>query len=262
MRFGKTYILVLLTFFQSFASFSQDTVANGRYKVAIFTPLFLDSAFDAGNNYRFEKYFPKYINPGLEFYEGVQLALDSMAKEGAQLDVFVYDLRSSTQTLQQVLQSEQFRGTDLILAHINGTELWPLAETASKEKIPFINVNFPNDGGVKNNPYLVILNSKLETHCEGIYKFLQRQHALSQITVFRKKGVQEDRLQAALENYGKQTSSVPLKLKFVMLNDGFDSTQLRAHLHKERMNACVIASFDLNFGLAASNSLPWAMTFR
>ncbi|HEY8971191.1 MAG TPA: hypothetical protein VIM64_18935, partial [Puia sp.] len=54
--------------------------STGRHKLAIFLPLYLDSAFDASNNYRYDKSFPKFINPGLEFYEGVQLALDSLQK--------------------------------------------------------------------------------------------------------------------------------------------------------------------------------------
>ncbi len=246
--------LILLVLLLALSSFSQDS-AGKRLQVAIFTPLYLDSAFDAGGNYRFDKYFPKYINPGLEFYEGVQLALDSLQKEGAQLDVFVYDLRSTTQSLQQVLQSDEFKNTDLILAHINNNELWPLADAAARQKIPFINVNFPNDGGITNNPYYVVLNSTLKTHAEGIYKYLQRQHPLSQIVVFRKKGIQEDRLQAALDNYAKSTASVPLKLKYVMLSDNFDSTQLRQHLDKSRTTACVIGSLDMNFGLNVSQQL-------
>lgn len=251
----KVFGLVFLAVLQAFVAFSQDSTANRRYQVAVFTPLYLDSAFDAGMNYRYDKYFPKFINPGLEFYEGVQLALDSLKKEGAQLDVFIHDLRSSKQSLQQILESEQFKETDLILAHINNTELWPLAEAAAREKIPFVNVNFPNDAGIRNNPYYVILSSRLETHSEGIYKYLQRQHALSNIVVFRKKGVQEDRLQAALDNYGKVTASVPLKIKYVTLEDNFDSTKLISHLNKDRMTACVVGSFDLNFGLTISQQL-------
>jgi hypothetical protein len=73
--------------------------------------------------------------------------------------------------------------------------------------------------------------------------------------VFRKKGIQEDRLQSALDAYGKTTASVPLKLKYVMLSGNFDSTQLRQHLSKDRMTACVIGSLDLNFGLEVSQRL-------
>lgn len=250
-RFFVVFVLALL---QVTVSFSQDSLAK-RYQVAVFTPLYLDSAFDNAGNYRYDKYFPKFFNPGLEFYEGVQLALDSLEKEGAQLDVFVYDLRSGKQSLKQVLESEEFKETDLILAHINNNELWPLAEAAAKQKVPFINVNFPSDGGITNNPYFVMLNSSLKTHAEGIYKYLQRQHSLSNIVVFRKKGVQEDRLQAALDNYSKVTASVPLKIKYVMLGDTPDSLQIRQQLNDNRMTACVIGSLDLNFGLAISQEL-------
>lgn len=253
MRFTR-FLLFLFTLLQVTDSFSQDSAAK-RYQVAVFTPLYLDSAFDQAGNYRYDKYFPKFINPGLEFYEGVQLALDSLEKEGASLDVFVYDLRSAKQSLKQVLESEEFQSTDLILANINNNELWPLAEAAAKQKVPFINVNFPNDGGITNNPYFVMLNSSLKTHAEGIYKYLQRQHALSNIVVFRKKGVQEDRLQSALDNYAKVTASVPVKLKYVTLADNFDSTQLRQHLTANRTTACVIGSLDLNFGLNISQQL-------
>ena len=60
----------------SIVSFAQNN--NSKQKIAVFAPLYLDSAFDATNTYRYDKSFPKFINPGLEFYEGVQLALDSL----------------------------------------------------------------------------------------------------------------------------------------------------------------------------------------
>ena len=73
-----------------------------KHRIALFAPLYLDSAFDRTGNYRYGKTeFPDFISPGLEFYEGAQLALDSMSREGKQLEVFVYDTRSASQTLAQ-----------------------------------------------------------------------------------------------------------------------------------------------------------------
>src|SRR5436190_5752176 len=75
-----------------------------KHKIAIFAPLFLDSAFDESHEYKYAKnVFPKFINSGVEFYEGAQLALDSLNKEGSQLEVFIYDTRSATETLEQQL---------------------------------------------------------------------------------------------------------------------------------------------------------------
>src|SRR5215208_6385709 len=73
-----------------------------KHKIAIFVPLYLDSAFDNDNEYRYAKnVFPKFINPGLEFYEGAQLALDSLNKESAELEIFIYDTRSTKESIQQ-----------------------------------------------------------------------------------------------------------------------------------------------------------------
>src|SRR5215471_17594970 len=70
------------------------TAQTTKHKIAILAPLYLDSAFDDQSNYRYDKQFPKFFNPGLEFYEGAQLALDTLAKEGVVLEAFVYDTRS------------------------------------------------------------------------------------------------------------------------------------------------------------------------
>jgi hypothetical protein len=88
----KRYLFLFLVV--GFLQFQDLLRKNVKHKIAIFSPLYLDSAFDDLNNYRYEKQFPKFINPGLEFYEGVQLALDSLAKEGTPLEVFIYDTRS------------------------------------------------------------------------------------------------------------------------------------------------------------------------
>ena len=113
---------------------------NDRHKLAIFLPLYLDSAFDASNNYRYDKSFPKFINPGLEFYEGAQLALDSLQKENARLEVHIYDTRSSSKNIAQILQSPEFQKTELIIGHVAPGELQQLATAAAQMNVPFINL--------------------------------------------------------------------------------------------------------------------------
>src|SRR5829696_2258667 len=97
----------------AFAGFSQTT---GRHKIAVFAPLYLDSAFNYSGNYAFNKSFPKFLNPGIEFYQGVQLALDSLQKAGAPLEVFIYDIRSRTTSLPQLLRSAELENMEMIIA--------------------------------------------------------------------------------------------------------------------------------------------------
>ena len=225
-----------------------DTIRHSdtsRHQLAIFAPLYLDSAFDAAGNYRYDKSFPKYINPGLEFYEGAQLALDSLQKEKASLDVRIYDTRSVTASLQQMLGDSAFQNTELIIGQITtAAELQQLATAAARLHIPFINVNFPNDGGVTNNPGLVVLNSTLKTHCEGIYRFIQRNYPTKPVVFFRKKGTQEDRLKGYFTDVDKTTASVALKIKYITLDDNFDATALTPYLDSTNQTICIAGSLD------------------
>jgi hypothetical protein len=224
-------------------------------QLAIFAPLYLDSAFDAAGNYRYDKNFPKFINPGLEFYEGAKLAIDSLSAEHALLEVHVYDTRSATQNLGQILQSADFQQTGMILGHVNAGEMIQLAAAASRLNIPFVNVNYPNDGGIVNNPDVVILNSTLRTHCEGIYRFVQRNYATKPIIAFRKKGAQEDRLKNYFTEIEKTTASVPLKIRYVNLEDHFDAAALTHYLDSNVQTICLAASLDENFGKALCQAL-------
>ncbi|MFZ9388053.1 MAG: amino acid ABC transporter substrate-binding protein [Chitinophagaceae bacterium] len=220
-----------------------------RFRIAIFAPLYLDSAFDVSGVYRYAKNeFPKFINPGLEMYEGARLALDSLGIEKAPLDVYVYDTRSATESLSDQLNRPELDSVSFIIANCSASEVRIFADAGLKHHIPVINVNMPNDGGVTENPYFILLNPTLRTQCEGIYRYLQKYHALDPIVVFRKKGQLEDRVQMYLDDFGKTTVSVPLTLKYVDLPENFTEYQLRAHLDTINQTVCLAGSLDENFG--------------
>ncbi len=244
----------LFSFFLSLVvqSFAQDSAIH---KIAIFAPLYLDSAFDNFSNYRYEKQFPKFINPGLEFYEGAQLALDSLSKEGAQLEVFVYDTRSGKESLAQQLEKPEMNEIELILAYATPQETWNIANAARTKKIPYINVNLPNDAGVTNNPYFVLLNSTLQTHLDRIYKYIQKTYPLNPVIVFRKRGQMEDIIKSSFEEAGKATGSVPLKIKYIDLADSFSVHQLTTKLDSNEHTVCIAGSLDENFGKRLSIQL-------
>jgi hypothetical protein len=222
---------------------------NAKHKIAVFAPLYIDSAFDSMDNYRYEKNeFPEFINPGLEFYEGVQLALDSLSKEGVPLEVYVYDTRSAAESLTEQLAKPELNDVELLIAYCNNNELRIFADAALQKKIPFINTNLPNDAGIRNNPSFVMLNSTLKTQCESIYRYVQRYYAANPVIVFRKKGQIEDMIRLVFDDYAKNTVSSPLKLKYVDLPDSFSVYQLKAHLDSNRHTLCIAGSMNDNFG--------------
>ena len=247
-------LIVLFCFLLAAISYSQAQFK--RHKIALFVPLYLDSAFDANTHeYRYDKQFPKYISPGLEFYEGAQLALDSLEKEGVPLEVTVYDTRNG-KTLYQLANENSFAGTDLIIAYVaNYNEVNTIARIAEEKRIPFINANLPNDGGVTQNPYLVILNSTLRTHCQGIYRYLQKNYMTARIVAFQKNGSQENILKSYFTDFAKNTTGVFPKITFVTLGADFTTQQLTSHLDSTEVTICVGASLDETFARNLSEQL-------
>lgn len=234
---------------------SPEIIDDGKMHIAVFTPLYLDSAYDAQMNYRYGNQMPRFINPGLEFYEGILYAVDSLERKGLQFDLHIYDTRSANAGIQNVINHPDFIKMDIILGHVNANEARIIANFAKEKEIPFVNVNFPNDAGVKNNPYYIILNSTIKTQLAGLYRYLQKYHALSPVTVVRKKGSQEDAVAKMFTDIAAGTRSVPLNLKFLTVGNDAELAELQKHFKGDENHIAIIGSLDVNFAKKAAASL-------
>ncbi len=255
MQIKSIFISVLLAIACTF-SFAQENNEEKRLRVALFTPLYLDSVYSPSSTYYKQgKNFPKYINPGLELYEGAELAADSLSKENIPLDLFVYDTKSSSSSVNEIIRKGKLQGIDLIIGHVTANEAKSLGIFSSNNDVPFLNVNYPNDAGISNNQNFIILNSTLNTHCSAIYKFIQKNYALSPIVAFRKKGSQEDRLKSYFDEISSNTASVPLKIKNVVLEDNFTVEELKKHLDNNTTTVVIAGSLDIKFANKITQSL-------
>src|SRR5215218_4838232 len=225
MKAISGFVFLIFVLLSSLGATAQ-TAAQARHKIAIFAPIYLDSVFDASQAYRFGNTFPRFSNPGLEFYQGAQVALDSLKRTGALLDVYVYDSRSLRNPLPQAINNAEIRDAEMLIAQGSQADVRLLADVAQQRKIPFISASLPNDAGVSNNPYMVILNATLRTHCEGIYRYLQRYHPTEKIIVFQKTGVQEDQIREYLQEAAQNTAALPLKIEFKNIGTDFDYATL------------------------------------
>jgi hypothetical protein len=169
--------------------------------------------------------------------------------------VYVYDSRSETRPLEQAVNNAEIRDAEMLIAHGTQDDVRTLAEVAQQRKIPFISASLPNDAGVFNNPYMVILNATLRTHCEGIYRYLQRYYSGNKIIVFQKNGVQEDEVRDYLQEAAQNTAALPLKLEFKNIGTNFDYAVLAKYLDSTKNTVCIAGSLDEGFGLNLAQNL-------
>lgn len=219
----KKTIAIFLISLTSLCAVGQDTtkqVSNKTYRVGIFAPLYLDSVFN-GTSYRYNKGFPKFTLPGLDFMQGAQIALDSMEVYHGNIEASFYDSRSTKQPLPQLVASTKLDSLDLIIGSVRDTDYLELAELAKKKNIPFISATYPNDAGITANPFVVILNSTLKAHCEAIYSYILQNHGTDKIFLVRKPGSQEDRIAAYFKNINEPDGKPLLNIQTVTIKDDF-----------------------------------------
>ncbi len=233
-------------------------------KIAVFAPVFIDSAFSE-NEYKFGKNsnLPRYMLPGLDFYNGVMLAIDSLNKEKAAVEVLFYDTKSENLSIDEIVEDSVFSGVSLIIASFNNrSEIKTLADFALEKKIPLLSATYPNDGGITANPYFVMLNPTLAAHLEGIYKFTRRFYPTDNITLFRKKGSVEDIIQNSLSDLNRKTVGTQLKLKTVELPDSFSTSQVIGYLDSSKPNIIICGTLNEGFSSNLSKALSSSRSYR
>ena len=262
MRLFKHITLILLGCSLSIFCLAQ-TDSVKPYKIAVFAPVYLDSTF-SGDVYKLGKNnLPKYQLPGLEFYNGMLLAVDSLNAENAPISVLFYDSKSAIVSLQDIVKQEEFQSVSLIIASFTSrNEIRPLADFALEKNIPIISSTFPNDGGITANPFFALLNPTINTHIEAIYKYVHRNFPIENIVLFKRKGNMEDMIQSILVNRNQKTPGIPLKLKTIELTDSFTTNQVTDYLDSTKKNIIICGTLNENFSLQLSKALGSSKNYQ
>lgn len=141
-------------------------IKKERYKIAVLTPLYLDSV-------EWDKdlaHLPKFMMPGLDFYQGVQIAADTLRQQGFKLDIYIHDSKSSYLNVQTLIASDKLDSMDLIIGNASIADLKLLGDFANRKKINFVSAVSPSDADQTNNPYFTILQPRLSTHIEKMHR--------------------------------------------------------------------------------------------
>ncbi len=231
-------------------------------KIAVFSPIYVDSAFNGTEfNNSYTMALPKTMLPGLEFYNGIMLAIDSLQQEQVQVEVTIVDTKSN-EPLKKQLSAPFWDSVSLIIACFNSkNDIKELADFALLKNIPLLSPTYPSDGGVKANPFFVMLNPTLRTHLEGMYKYLQKNYSIGNMVYVTRKGGVETAIQNVFTELGKKTL-VALKYKTVQLTDSFTITDLAKSLDSTRQNIVVCGVLNEDFGVRLAQQLNNSKKYR
>lgn len=238
------FLAVVTTNTASAQNASGNTIPH--YKIGIFAPLYLDSIF-SNNNFRYSKGIPRFIIPAADFVQGAMVALDSMPHPDAHIDVIVYDSKSYNTGLTTLIKNKKLDSLNLMIGNVKDAEYKQLADFALLKKIPFISATYPNDGGITQNPYLVIVNSTLKAHCEAIYSYILQNHGTDKIILCRQPGIQEDMVASFFKQSNDQDGQPLLQIETLNFDSAHGEIFLKTKLDSNRQTLIIGASLDENF---------------
>lgn len=225
---------------------------SSKLNVGIFAPLFLDSAFK-GNTYKYDKSFPRFTLQGFDFVQGVKIAMDSFPIKDNPVETYIYDTKSDSLNIKALINNHELDKLNLIIGSVRDEDLTLLADYAKLRQIPFVSATYPNDGGVKSNPYYIVLNSTLKTHCEAIFSYLLQNQDSSKIVFVKKTGTQEDRVQSYFNSINRPEDKPLINIKMLTLDSNYNV--IKSVLDSNRKNIVVAGSLDEDFAKYISSAL-------
>jgi len=243
-----TVLFLLVTSFSSVTLYAQTDPLQKVpvYKVGIFAPLYLDSVFNK-NTFKYRQAVPRFIMPAVDFVQGALIALDSLQAGEDYIDASVYDTKSYTEKIPDLIRNKKLDSLQLIIGSVRDEDFTQLAAFALQKNIPFISATFPNVAGVTANPFLVVMNSTLKSHCDAIYSYILQNHGSDKIYLCRQEGKQEDMVAAYFKAMNEQDGKPLLPIQVVNMGDNVTAAFLKSKLDSNSRNIIIGGSLDETF---------------
>lgn len=244
----KKFALIVLSFFTALSLYAQQPV-DKPLKVAVFAPMYLDSAFKGGMIGNFN--IPRYVMPGVDFIQGAEIAFDTLSSYDQKIEGHLFDSKSAYYPVSWMIKYGRLNDMNLIIGSVKDPEYEELAAFAAQKRIPFVSVTYPNSGGIRKDSFLIIVNSTLKAHCEGIYSYLVQKHSLDNIYLVKRKN--ENRI----ENYFKEINAEEPKglLKFKTLSfDSLNADVLRKSIDTSKPVVLIGATLYETFALMLADA--------
>jgi len=143
------------------------TEMKGRYRIDVLAALYLDDLVK-GNTVSYKTKMPERAEQGIAFYEGVQIAADSLKKAGFKIDIYIHDVTSAKESAGMLIAQGSLDSSDLIIGDVPANDIVVVAAYARKMQINFVSASPLMEGGVTGNPYFSLLQPSLRAHCEWI----------------------------------------------------------------------------------------------
>lgn len=214
------------------------TVFKARYRIDVLVSLYLDELV-VDNKVVYKDRVPEKAAVGVNFYEGIRLAADSLTKLGYQFDIFIHDVTQPDMTPAALIKNYVLEESDLVIGMLSSVHVALIADYAQKKQINFISALSPSDADIRNNPFFTMLQPALITHCQEITGRVFRQYPKHDILLFYRDNIPVDSVAYGFVLEGNEHRYVKVRC-----NKGLQRAQLEQLFSPTEKNIIVIPVLD------------------
>lgn len=126
---------------------------KASYDVAVLLPFFVEEL-------DYQACTDQFV---IELYQGIQLAIEKLAKEGIVINLFAFDTKRNVEVTKALLAQEAMPYMDLIIGPLYPDTIPLVAAFAKKHKINLVNPISNNSAVTHENPFTFLFQPDLET---------------------------------------------------------------------------------------------------
>jgi len=227
------------------------TQMKPAYRIDFLASLYLDELSKDGalaNNAK----IPGKAYPGISFYEGMNIAADSLKKAGFNIDIYVHDIASENQAPDKLVANGSLDSADLIIGAFHSQDMTLVAEYAKKKQVNFISALSPADGGIKDNQFFTMTQPSLRTHCEWIMDDVEKKFPDVNVILMHRASTQVDE---NAFNYLNNYNNGNVHFKQLICNVVPDRQSLLPLIDTMKTNVVIISVIDPNYADSLLNEL-------
>ena len=212
---------------------------KSAYNVAIVLP-FMTNTYGG-------KEIPAQSVRAVEFYEGVEIAFDSLRKEGVNFKVSVFDSKKDSAGIAEVIEKMNGNEWDLIIGPAHTDVLSELALYAKENNVPLVSPFNTNPEICEDNHYFIQVNPSYDIVAQHIVTIMTKAKATNP-GVRRYKylimGTSEDslKMEQIQKAYSNNKNSDAEILPKLITNEGSHAGTIMKYLDRGALNIIVVAN--------------------
>lgn len=111
----------------------------------------------------------------VEYYEGVLMAIDSLKRSGTSIDLYVYNCKDESSSLNAILAKNEMKNMDVIFGPQQQQHIKTLADFAKKNSTRLVIPFSSKEEEVFDNPYVYQINTPQSYLYSEVYEHFTRQ---------------------------------------------------------------------------------------